>query len=1032
MTRIKMTPDLESFGNEENGIRRVIEAYLRYLPEFGYQVVGKTDQNFDLLVSHAGAAPDPDVMICHGLYWTADFNSPKWEREVNRSVIAAARYARFITVPSAWVGEVFRRDMHLIPTVVPHGIEADMWKHTYDSQGYALWNKNRAGVDVCSTHDSEALARLRPKTNFLSTFASHEAPTNYYATGLMPHADMKRTVQQAGVYLSTVKETFGIGVLEAMAAGVPVLGWNFGGNRDLVQHGVNGYLAEFGDYQGLARGLDYCLEHRSVLGRNGQAIAATFTWQKAVQILSNVLSVACMPVAATVSVIIPCYNYADKVERAIRSAQEQTYPAQEIIVVDDGSSPEQSTRIKAICDSTGVTYLHKENGGVATARNYGIKYATTPYVCCLDADDAIAPKFLEVCVDALVHDPSLGVAYTGLQWIKGDGTTGMSQWPGQYDYDAFLRRQNQVPTCCVFRRDMWERLGGYDQRYAPGGAGAEDAEFFLRAGAMGFGGKKVTEEGLFIYSWGTGMVSGDKNYREVDWLELHPWARDGQHPFASLATPKSFSHPVRQYDQPLVSVVIPVGPGHEKEVRNALDSLESQTLRQWEAICVFDNWDGDVKKISDLEDVLSDLEVAYPFVRTIVNKDPHKGAGWARNKGAAAARAPFLLFLDADDWLSQNAIEKLYSAWKATGGIVYSDYVGKAVIEERYAKELQDSGRLLSYNQRTHEAVMRYKSAEYDCARAQAQPDPKDMYIWNLISSFVPRSWHIAVGGFDERMPSWEDWDYWIRMARAGYCFYRVPEQLVVYRFTTGSRRETGLHEYPNLLQYLKDKYQEKGGKLMPCTSCGGGNNNSAQASVPVQSVVERQIAVMSDEDFVLCDYRHGNLGQHSVIGPVTHTNYGYRGGGEQFYVHRLDIEAAPDLFVPVHQAREVGASTPEPAAPKPLGVSAMDEPVVEEELPQPKIKTKPPVLSEPQTGNKVKVSRAKKDQAEKPAGVDLQKVPGISDSVARELNGAGVYTVEDLRKMDIESLNAIKGIGRLRAETIYEYLHMDKGNTDE
>jgi hypothetical protein len=118
---------------------------------------------------------------------------------------------------------------------------------------------------------------------------------------------------------------------------------------------------------------------------------------------------------------------------------------------------------------------------------------------------------------------------------------------------------------------MWERLGGYRQRYAPRGAGAEDAEYWLRAGAYGFKAAlvephasilseyhKVTKDlkrppkddemgraydvkweavkaSLFNYSWMSGQVTGDSEYREVDWTRWHPWTRDGQHPFASYA-----------------------------------------------------------------------------------------------------------------------------------------------------------------------------------------------------------------------------------------------------------------------------------------------------------------------------------------------------------------------------------------------------------------------------------------------------------------------------------------------------------------
>ena len=85
---------------------------------------------------------------------------------------------------------------------------------------------------------------LNPHMLFLSTFANENKPANVREIGLQPHGEMRKYVHGASVYLSTVKETFGIGILEAMAAGVPVLAWHGGGIDDLVEHGVNGYLVD--------------------------------------------------------------------------------------------------------------------------------------------------------------------------------------------------------------------------------------------------------------------------------------------------------------------------------------------------------------------------------------------------------------------------------------------------------------------------------------------------------------------------------------------------------------------------------------------------------------------------------------------------------------------------------------------------------------------------------------------------------------------------------------------------------------------
>ena len=149
----------------------------------------------------------------------------------------------------------------------------------------------------------------------------------------------------------------------------------------------------------------------------------------------------------------------------------------------------------------------------------------------------------------------------------------------------------------------------------------------------------------------SGRVSGNPEYKEVDWLDWHPWVKDAKHPFFSLASPRSLSHPARQYDEPVVSVIIPVGPGHENYLIDALDSLEAQTFRQWEAIVVND---------SD-EEIDDKLKEAYPYVRWYWNGE-NLGAGSARNIGAEKARGPFLLFLDADDYLESSCLELMLEA----------------------------------------------------------------------------------------------------------------------------------------------------------------------------------------------------------------------------------------------------------------------------------------------------------------------------------------------------------------------------------
>ena len=192
-----------------------------------------------------------------------------------------------------------------------------------------------------------------------------------------------------------------------------------------------------------------------------------------------------------------------------------------------------------------------------------------------------------------------------------------------------------------------------------------------------------------------------------------------------------------------MSVVIPVGPGHEELVETALDSLEAQDMRKWEAIVVYDNGIGPLDRIRD----------AYPYARVYSTGKKSVGAGHARNFGALKARAPMLLFLDADDLLLPEALSKMLAAWEQYGDGVYTDYLGRSNVSDtsKLAKNLRDN----IVSEENGEVVIRYMAHEFDCGAALSQPmDPP--YVWNLITTLIPVAWHDEIGGFDETMESWE------------------------------------------------------------------------------------------------------------------------------------------------------------------------------------------------------------------------------------------------------------------------------------
>lgn len=894
--KILMIPGKGQEGDRTSGISAVVHKYVEYLEKYHDVEFVKTPAEADLIVGHAGVTRDKcDVAIIHGLYWTGDYDASLGEYMANADIVESVRSAYEITVPSEWVQKNFQRDMHVSPTVIYHGVEFDEWVHNEPHEKYVLWNKNRPS-DVCSPLPVNMLAMMFPDVQFVSTFSHGEPPKNMRVTGKLPHDEMKKLVQHAGVYLSLVKETFGIGILEAMASGCPVLGWDYGGNQVVVKHGVNGYLAEPDNYQDLANGLRYCIEHAEALGKNSMELAKKFTWKDAVDKLYIVLEKALEKKHKenTVSVIIPLYNYAHTVERTVDSVCAQAQKPHEIIIVDDGSKDNPKPVIDKIITKHpehNIIFIQKENGGVATARNLGVFSSTGKYICCIDADDAMQPKYLETCTDYLEKHPDVYTAYTKMSYVKPNGETGLSSFPSEYNYDGFLRRLNQVSSCNVTRREVWERLGGQRDKYSPVGAGSEDAEMWLRAGAMGYGAALASEEPLFVYSWQSGLVSGNSEYREADWLSQHPWTKDLLHPFASLATPANISHKVFQYDIPKVSVVIPVGPGHEQNLRNALDSLEAQTFRRWEVVVVYDNG----------TTVDEQTRTAFPFPE-YYSTGGMFGPATARNIGVKYAKSDIILFLDADDALLPDAIQTLYDEYIAHDeNIIYSDYIAKIQL----ADEPRKTDGLIQYDKRKKCGYYSFKSLPYDCEKAQKQPivtkDNNDQYLWTNVTAMISKRLHEAIGGFDESLRTLEDADYHWRLARYGACYTYIDKPLYVVDMDGGIiKNEKTAAQHKTVLRKLEKKY--KGVPMSPCGGCGGkrATVHPTIKQINNQTMSHEDILSIPDDDFILVNYLSKNIGTHPVVGAATRIDYGYRQGGQQMLVHREDARIAPHLFEPV------------------------------------------------------------------------------------------------------------------------------------
>ncbi len=218
----------------------------------------------------------------------------------------------------------------------------------------------------------------------------------------------------------------------------------------------------------------------------------------------------------SVTVIIPVYNGEQFIGKAIQSVLEQTRPAHQIVVVNDGST--DATREIVETEFGGrVTLISQANGGLANARNVGVRAATGEYVAFLDADDWCDPRRLEVQVKSLRDDPGAVANYSGLTVVLA--ATGESRYVPPVDVTTLWPRLRWCnpgipPSSVMMRRDALERLGGF----TAGLRACEDWDLWFRL--VRSGRFAVSPEPLTYYRMGTGGLSGDADRMFACFLEI--------------------------------------------------------------------------------------------------------------------------------------------------------------------------------------------------------------------------------------------------------------------------------------------------------------------------------------------------------------------------------------------------------------------------------------------------------------------------------------------------------------------------------
>ena len=179
----------------------------------------------------------------------------------------------------------------------------------------------------------------------------------------------------------------------------------------------------------------------------------------------------------TITVIITSYNRGEIIGRAVDSVLGQTRSADEIILVDDGSSDNTDQLIKEKYPD--IKYIWQDNRGIGHARNTGISQARGIWIAFLDSDDEWLPSKLKDQLQALQHQPDYKICYTNEIWIRNGKRVNPMK---KHEKSGGLIFKNCLPLCIIspssviLHRSVFEEHGLFDESLPV----CEDYDLWLR------------------------------------------------------------------------------------------------------------------------------------------------------------------------------------------------------------------------------------------------------------------------------------------------------------------------------------------------------------------------------------------------------------------------------------------------------------------------------------------------------------------------------------------------------------------------
>lgn len=476
-----------------------------------------------------------------------------------------------------------------------------------------------------------------------------------------------------------------------------------------------------------------------------------------------------------VSVIISTYNSAKFLEGCLEDIESQTIADRlEIIVVNSGSQQNEERIVKQFQKRyRNIVYLHtEERESVYAAWNRAIRVAHGKYLTNANVDDRHRRDALEIMVRTLESNPDVGVVYADCVVTYKENTTlekgpihGRFRWP---DFDRRLLFQSCfIGPQPMWRKELHEQFGLFDEEFESAG----DYEFWLRISDKTKFLHLPMVLGLYLLSPASiEHRNATLSVEEAERARIRYWNKgDGERPPVGRSYLEMYSKPNGDgLDQhfPLVSVIIPTY-NRPVQLRRAIESVLSQTYPEIEIIVVNDAG-------QDVGSMLRKMEAK----RKIYSERHQKnmGAGAARNTGMRYAHGKYIAFLDDDDRYHPQHIYSLVAELESNPSLVaaYTDAIQITQVHQK-------KGRI-----QTEQKVV--YSTDFS---------PEELMVHNYIPilCIMFRKEALAtVGYFDEKLPALEDWEWLIRLSRAGR-FSHLPFVTAEYVVRYGSKSRNMLSQ---------------------------------------------------------------------------------------------------------------------------------------------------------------------------------------------------------------------------------------------